>query len=177
MGDLQLTPHFGLTELGGAGAPIWIVDALRQTAQLLEVVRHELGDRPLKITSGYRTRMDNARVGGSLDSQHLDGTAADFVVTGLSLFSAYYKLQGAIAAGRLRVGEIEYSLQDGHIHVSRPTRRDVNQVLIELREGSSTAQVTAELLAQFPGAPTRQQGVVLALAAVGLAVAGATWEA
>lgn len=40
--------------------------------------------RPITITSAYRTPAHNKREGGETYSQHLYGTAADIVVTGVS---------------------------------------------------------------------------------------------
>jgi len=47
---------------------------------LLEHVRSAVG-RPMYITSGYRCAPHNAEVGGKPTSDHLNGTAADVVVT------------------------------------------------------------------------------------------------
>jgi len=46
---------------------------------LLEDVRAQFG-QPVMINSGYRCPTHNANVGGVVDSQHVDGEAADFVV-------------------------------------------------------------------------------------------------
>lgn len=53
---------------------------LTRTAQVLEIVRAELGNRPVVVTSGYRCEALNRAVGGSRVSAHLDGRAVDFVV-------------------------------------------------------------------------------------------------
>lgn len=49
----------------------------------LEAIRTHYG-RPVTITSGYRSPSHNAAVGGASNSQHVLGTAADFVVQGVS---------------------------------------------------------------------------------------------
>jgi hypothetical protein len=46
---------------------------------LLETLRHELGDVPMSIESGYRTQAWNKHVGGAADSRHTHGDAADFL--------------------------------------------------------------------------------------------------
>lgn len=43
----------------------------------LEAMRHKLGDRPLVITSGFRSVACNSRVGGASGSLHTYGKAAD----------------------------------------------------------------------------------------------------
>lgn len=40
--------------------------------------------RPIIITSGFRSKEVNDRVGGALTSQHLKGEAADFVIESMS---------------------------------------------------------------------------------------------
>ena len=50
---------------------------------------------PLIITSGYRCQALNKEIGGSIKSQHLNGTAADFVVKNkkLSLENVFIELK------------------------------------------------------------------------------------
>lgn len=84
----QLTIHFTLEELTQSqtavrrgidnNPSVAIVQSLTLVAQLLEQVRTLLGDRPMLISSGYRSPAVNAVVGGARDSRHLLGLAADF---------------------------------------------------------------------------------------------------
>lgn len=81
-----LTPHFSTTELvdrSTGQAPS--LAALKKLAEFAEMIRHELGDLPMHITSGYRTPEHNAEVGGAKDSQHIHCKAIDFVVRGLTV--------------------------------------------------------------------------------------------
>ena len=83
----QLTPHFSLEEFlvsetaARRGIPNTPDDAalanLKRLADVLEAVRTRLGT-PLLITSGYRSPELNAAVGGSQNSAHMRGLAADF---------------------------------------------------------------------------------------------------
>ena len=50
---------------------------------ILQPLRIEL-DRPMTITSGWRSAGANARAGGVNNSQHLTGEAADFIIRGIS---------------------------------------------------------------------------------------------
>ena len=50
----------------------------------LELIRSALGDRPVIVTSGYRSPAVNKAVGGSHMSAHMDGRAADIKVVGLA---------------------------------------------------------------------------------------------
>src|SRR5215470_6689592 len=58
-----------------------VVPNLRVLARGLDQVRTLLG-YPLDISSGYRSPVLNAAVGGVRDSQHMDGLAADFICPG-----------------------------------------------------------------------------------------------
>lgn len=50
---------------------------------ILQTVRNYV-NRPITITSGYRTVAHNKSVGGSTYSQHIYGRAADFQISGMS---------------------------------------------------------------------------------------------
>lgn len=83
----QLSPHFTLGEFLHAGikyVPMEVSNQLHLLARELEMVRVRLGNRPVTVTSGYRTVKHNAAVGGAKNSYHLKGMAADIVVEGLS---------------------------------------------------------------------------------------------
>lgn len=90
----MLSPHFSLDELtvsetaarhGLDNTPTpEALSNLRSLAATLERIRDHLGlpahaGLPIIITSGYRSRLVNAAVGGSDGSQHLIGCAADFI--------------------------------------------------------------------------------------------------
>src|SRR5690606_5989267 len=86
--DVQLSPHFALSELLRSDAararglyqvptPA-VVERLRELCvELLEPVRASVG--PLRVTSGYRRPAVNSAVGGSSTSAHMSGRAADVV--------------------------------------------------------------------------------------------------
>jgi hypothetical protein len=68
---------------------------LIRLAATLERVRTAIGNRPLQITSGYRSPELNARIGGSRASAHMDGRAADIVVRNLSPLQVCRAIQAA----------------------------------------------------------------------------------
>jgi hypothetical protein len=86
---MSLTKHFSLSEFISSetalkreidnSPPADIQKQLQLTAAGLERVRACLGDRPIKINSGYRCHALNAAVGGAKNSQHVRGEAVDFV--------------------------------------------------------------------------------------------------
>ncbi|MBO9539434.1 DUF882 domain-containing protein [bacterium] len=86
---MQLSPHFHIRELAcrcgcGGEHAAEILANLTKVAIMLEKVRVALGNRPITITSGFRCRAHNARVGGARQSQHLSGRAVDIQVQGLT---------------------------------------------------------------------------------------------
>lgn len=84
--DNDCTPiHFTYGELnrcnsdwsgGKVSASTARSNALRNMWKL-EAMRHKLGDRPIYISSGFRSIACNNAVGGASNSQHLYGRAAD----------------------------------------------------------------------------------------------------
>jgi zinc D-Ala-D-Ala carboxypeptidase len=55
---------------------------IQRTAEVMEDVRAILGHKPILISSGYRSPQVNAAVGGSKNSAHMSGLAADFSCPG-----------------------------------------------------------------------------------------------
>lgn len=86
-GDIQLSPHFWLSEFtdsqtaarkGIDNTPsVEIVSELKRTAMCMEFVRTLL-NAPISVSSGYRSRALNRAVGGMYNSQHITGQAVDF---------------------------------------------------------------------------------------------------
>jgi len=91
---MNLSPHFTLeeftvsqtaTRLGITNLPSPVVIANLQNLciNLLEPLRTRLG-RSIKISSGYRCNLLNAKIGGADNSQHTFGEAADIIVAGMT---------------------------------------------------------------------------------------------
>lgn len=85
----MLSPHFSLAELackcgcGGESKPEILANVAR-VALMLERVRVAIGNKPIRITSGYRCPKHNKAEGGKPQSLHLTGRAADIQVDGLT---------------------------------------------------------------------------------------------
>ena len=93
-GVTQLTPHFALSEFTDSqtAARHSIHNAprdgsqeyrnLQRTAETMEKVRTLLGDKPVLVSSGYRSPRVNTLVGGSRGSAHTKGLGCDFTSPG-----------------------------------------------------------------------------------------------
>jgi hypothetical protein len=83
---VQLSENFSLEELIATQhrhinntPPPSVLDHLALTAAMLEKVRSLLGDKPIIVTSGFRSQHLNLLVGGAQNSAHCYGYAADFI--------------------------------------------------------------------------------------------------
>ncbi len=85
----QLSQNFTLAELTASDTAVRlgidqtptgdIVAVLARTAEQMEIVRKLLGNKPIRVNSGYRSPVLNAAIGGSRTSAHCTGYAVDFV--------------------------------------------------------------------------------------------------
>ena len=100
---MPITDHFTLEELTfsekalrlgipNVPPPDAVANLTRLATVLLEPLRDLLGV-PIHINSGYRSFAINADVGGSSNSAHLGGCAADCVPIGLNMSIAFDKIQ------------------------------------------------------------------------------------
>lgn len=82
-GNKKIAENFKVKEFActDGSDPIFIDDELVKTLQ--KIRKHF--NRPVKITSAYRTPGRNKAVGGTEYSQHLYGKAADIQIGGVSL--------------------------------------------------------------------------------------------
>ncbi|OQO92310.1 M15 family metallopeptidase [Saccharomonospora piscinae] len=130
--DPDCTPiHFSHSEFNyncGArnynGGKVGAATARENTRRVmwqLEALRHKLGDRPLVVTSGFRSVSCNSSVGGSSTSLHMYGTAAD-----LGLGSSPTQCQmyhGAKSAGFEEILGQGYPNHNDHVHVGNKSSR------------------------------------------------------
>ena len=80
LAELTHTDHRTLDNTPNEGE----IENLRRLAVLLELVKTQLGGRPVLINSAYRSAAVNAAVGSSDKSQHRLGCAADIRVPGMT---------------------------------------------------------------------------------------------
>jgi hypothetical protein len=80
----QLTTHFNSYEFDCNGKGCCNTTHIdSQLVEYLEQIRKHF-NKPVFINSAYRCKTHNNKVGGSSNSQHLKGSAADIVVSGVS---------------------------------------------------------------------------------------------
>ena len=111
-----LTPNFNKKEFAskdGAGMPepVWL--NIKTLASQLEVLRSVL-NKPIAITSGFRSEIHNTRIGGSKTSQHLLGKASDLQVKGLKPKTVYKAIEKLIEQGKMLEGGL--GLYDTFVH-------------------------------------------------------------
>ena len=126
---MKLSPNFSLEELtfsqvasrrGLDNTPSdKVKDNLERLAFFLEQVR-KLVNKPILISSGYRSREVNEAVGGSKTSQHCEGCAVDFNVKGMSP-SAVVR---AIVDGNVPYDQVILEF-DSWVHLSIPNTKDL----------------------------------------------------
>jgi len=122
--DDDCTPvHFAYDELnncnsdwsgGAVSAAEAKANALR-TMWKLEALRHALGDQPIRVTSGFRSKACNDQAGGSATSRHLFGDAADL---GVSPHSLCTLAKEATNRGFFEILGPGYPDHDDHTHVA-----------------------------------------------------------
>ena len=128
----KLSEHFTLEELTFSATaqrkqidnkpPAEVLDNMKRLAAGLEEVRAVLGNKPMRINSGYRSPELNRAVGGARLSAHMAGYAADFVCPD---FGSPLKIVKALAATGIQFDKL---IQEGtwvHISFAPEARRQL----------------------------------------------------
>lgn len=132
MSDERLSPDFHLSEFlrsqtalrkGLNNAPdAAVLGAIRNfLAPGMQQVR-DLINAPIHVSSGYRSPMVNAAVGGSRSSQHTQGLACDFTAP---FFGTPLQICRAIVASKITFDQLIYEGDWVHISFSAKPRRSV----------------------------------------------------
>lgn len=91
----------------------------KRLSKLLESIRHVLGDKPLKVNSGYRNLAVNTAIGSKArNSAHMRFEAADIVPNGMSIKDALTSIHNAYSEGLLP--ELRKAIREDHkgiIHI------------------------------------------------------------
>ena len=139
--DLKITEHFTFNEMTNTSHKDLLpqnraegVGSLQNICAVcseLEKVR-AFTAKPIRITSGFRCKALNDRVGGAETSDHLDGSAADFVPVG---FKDPHGLRAIFdwCLENVDFSEIVYECPTGRkpwIHLARPKVGKVKEVWV-----------------------------------------------
>ena len=123
--DPDCTPlHFSYAEVdGGCGAGGYaggsvsaatVKENLKRAMWRAEALRQRIGNRPLTVTSGFRSQACDRQVGGSGTGQHTYGTALDLIGSSVTLCTI---AQGARYTGSGGLFGPGYPDHDDHVHV------------------------------------------------------------
>jgi len=114
-GDTRLSANFKVREFKCGEETVTFISM--PLVEALQKLRDAAG-RSVNITSGYRNRAQNTKAGGSGDSLHLYGAAADLYVSGMSARETGKLLDRLFPASCIGVYETS-----GHVHFHlQPTR-------------------------------------------------------
>lgn len=103
---MKLTKNFNRDEFectDGSEMPIEVQLNIAELAVQLEIIRSHF-NAPVHINSAYRSPEHNASVGGSKNSQHILGKAADIVVEGVDPDDVFDAIEFLINTGLLKEG-------------------------------------------------------------------------
>ena len=105
---MKLTDNFSLFEFqskDGSEFPESVVPNLTELSQNLEVLRAHFG-KPVFVLSGYRSEEHNLKVGGSRESFHVQGKAADVQIKGHTSKVVYDAIESLIKEGKMKEGGV-----------------------------------------------------------------------
>jgi len=103
---MQLTKNFSKSEFDskdGSPMPFEVLQNVQELAVNLQVLRDYIGNS-ISINSGYRSPKHNKKIGGSVNSQHLLGNAADIVVTGKTPKEVKEIIENLISEKKMKQG-------------------------------------------------------------------------
>lgn len=103
---MKLSTNFSLSEFASADgkAPSGeVLKNLTELAKQLEVLRSHI-KLPISVTSGFRSKEHNAKIGGALNSFHVLGMAADIQVKGMTPKQVGEAVEKLISEGKMKEG-------------------------------------------------------------------------
>jgi uncharacterized protein YcbK (DUF882 family) len=103
---MKLSTNFSLHEFESADGTAPNGDVLKNLTELaknLEVLRKHLG-QPIRVTSGFRSKEHNAKIGGAPASTHILGMAADIQVAKMKPEEIAKAIELLIANGKMKEG-------------------------------------------------------------------------
>ena len=128
---MNLSSHFTLAEFTASQAAARDgldnmpsprqIDNMKRVAMALELVREAI-DEPIIISSGFRSPIVNAAVGGAQNSAHTRGAAVDFIAP---KFGTPFQLATRIIKMGFAFDQLIYEYTWVHLAIEPPTRQQV----------------------------------------------------
>ena len=128
----KLGKYFSLSELTRTNKNLPNVPNSEQIAALTELVKNVLDPlralygKPIKVNSGYRSKLVNAAVGGAKNSDHLFGLAADITAGNKTENCILFQLIRDNFEYKQLINEYDFSW----IHVSFDKKNNKKQILV-----------------------------------------------
>ncbi len=113
---MKLTQNFSKIEFesrDGSIMPSDVIENLKELAKNLQKLRNHFGE-PIHINSAYRSPQHNANIGGSPNSQHLLGKAADITMKNFTPKQICLLIEKLINKGEISEGGV--GLYNGFVH-------------------------------------------------------------
>lgn len=129
---MKLSEHFNLNEFTISQTatrkgidntpPEPVIERLRMLAATLERVRGLLGNSPIRISSGYRSKELNRAIGSGDSSAHVLGYAVDFTCP---IFGTPKEVAQEIAASSIKFDQLIYEGTWIHLSIDPRNRREL----------------------------------------------------
>lgn len=103
---MKLSTNFDLSEFASADGTAPSAEVLKNLTELaknLEVLRKHI-NKPIRITSGFRSREHNKKIGGATNSYHVLGMAADIQVSKMKPEDVAKAIELLIKEGKMKQG-------------------------------------------------------------------------
>lgn len=147
---MQITAHFNLAEFTRSESakrhgvtnqptPEHLENIKILCEKVLEPIRMKFG--PINISSGYRSKVLNHYIGGSLRSQHCEGKAADIDMDGMGdvlNIDIFEYIKNSLEFDQL-IYEFGNPLNPDWVHVSYNEGKNRKQVLRAIKVNGKTA--------------------------------------
>ncbi len=121
------TANFSESEFAsrdGSTTPNQLKGNLQLLMQQLEVIRAAAGNKPVTVSSGYRSVAHNAAEGGAAKSKHVCCQAADIKIAGMSANKVYDLIAQLIESGQIINGGLGKYNTFTHYDISTSRRWD-----------------------------------------------------
>lgn len=105
---MQLTKNFHLSEFkcnDGTKVPEELIPKVKELAENLQVLRDYIKE-PIFLNSAYRTKEYNTLIGGTANSQHVKGCAADITCKSKSPKQLANIIEVLIEEGKMKQGGV-----------------------------------------------------------------------